>query len=1048
MDNDSIPAVADADPVTEAVTADADDRLLASPVMTPLPPAELDNELFIENPAWEPSPPSPLTQRLINQFGDIKFKRHARSLSHSVVEGNRQNRQRAISTSTNFTTGSHSQRMQELLAFHQVLEQPARPVVGTSRAAKVKPTQLENLQLSLEMILEHRKIMSPSSPSFATRTPSIELRSPLAKLSLPPTPATPSRAGADVIDAYYTQEPDLEESKAELTPAPQADDDTTSTIMENSPISSDSEDDQADLEMLDQMAIAALAAAQRTREHAVTIAMRGVGVSDAEVAAAAIASWQGPSDDAGVPFPSLGRGSLHRHGSTRGTEDARGNPSPVPSHASLSRLSMSLASLSNPRASPTPIASAAPTNPLQSLDKMSTDVHGLVTELTSLEHRLQEEIRAATAQSQPNSALLHAMGLGEYAGQKVLSPGGATESYPSLSRSSNFSADDDADSIFDVTPRNPQLSRTRSNGRSKASRVMGMNEKEEANLHRRSMFPGFTVPALPIDPKPKRSTLIGLPSTPQAPRGQGVAARLQNDSDSDDSILPASMSKKKRPVSTIKALKMMGVREGDLPKSPKSFRPQSMMNPGTSPSSEPSFNSLKSPPANAMSPKAMKVMGLNLRNQAAAAPAAEEKTGGFAMGRRRSVSRNTPSPTNAFAPMQFPSQSSANPPAPVPLSMSRTNSGLSFGSLRGMNLGPRRPSQSTLHSQDDVDYLTDHDPAEDDLAELEDELVNGNDRDSRRSSRRKSTDRRRSKSVVNGNKAFRLMGIDPAASAEPAGATVPPVPSFGRRGSNASIENEADKGSRRRSRSRTRNSRASLALSAEGSGPDSMPRAAPKSGLPTLGALLSDPAARPTIQGYLQKHNAGKMFRQWKKRYFVLAPARAKLYYFESSDPAEVAVGIIPMDIRTDVASARSAQFKGKPVIQISGHVKASGSEEMVHKLWHLMADDEGSKGAWMKELVTAIMGAKPGSLNTSFGGTEFIPTLTRNNVPFGTDEPSTGARRPSLGYLNLGSFGLGASSATNDQAMAGGYLDFKPPSASFKFDGLGASQETLYHAH
>ncbi|KAI8837525.1 hypothetical protein BC829DRAFT_44637 [Chytridium lagenaria] len=128
--------------------------------------------------------------------------------------------------------------------------------------------------------------------------------------------------------------------------------------------------------------------------------------------------------------------------------------------------------------------------------------------------------------------------------------------------------------------------RTKS-GHAKAVRMMGMSEKEEANLFRRSVMPGTTVPSdQPIEsPTDRRQTLSGLP--------QNFQPILGNDSDSDDSILPASLSrKKKRPVSTIKALRMMGLNESDHPQ--RSFRPMSMMTP---PSSD-----------GFQSPKALKIM--------------------------------------------------------------------------------------------------------------------------------------------------------------------------------------------------------------------------------------------------------------------------------------------------------------------------------------------------------------------------------------------------------------------------------------------------------
>ncbi|KAJ3220415.1 hypothetical protein HDU67_000082 [Dinochytrium kinnereticum] len=1006
-----------------------------SPPITLEPPEELDYENFVENPIWTPETRKveqlqrSSTTRSADNFTSGKvLTRPVRSLSHSVMEV--RTRQRAISSSSTASTMSQMQRRNELLAFHQILEQPPSPIVGRERALKIKPSQLENLQLSLELILEHRRAMTPTTPSPVLRA---------AAWSVAVSSSTPKTEAMqdDVLDDYYFMDDSADMSTSTSSEMSFVD---TGMKFYQRFVTSDSEDDHSDMELLDQMAVAALAAAQRAREHGVTLAMRNLGISDADVAAAAIASWHG--DDASSLHSLSMADTSQRHRFSRNAHD-RNSSSPVPSQSSLSRLSVSLASLSIPRTSPIPSSvgygSSVP-ELMSRLDVFAVEMEGIITELNAMQDQLEKEIRNEEHRALANDTrLFQAMGLdgsdgsagshspfGFYANDMTSEDG----SWESRASPKPMNIDNDTDSIFELSPR---MTRSKS-GKSKAVRMMGISEKEEANLMRRSILPSGETAVManaePHNSSSRRQTILTAP---------GPLRNVINESDSDDSILPASIQRKKRPVSTMKALKMMGINDGEAPKSQMAFRPISMLNPmsphGSVVSENSSLASLKSPPSSLASPKALKLMGLSTTPKLQIAPDAP-------MGRRRSIARATPSPTNSFSSSSFAQSAGANP---VPLA--RTGSIVSFGSLRG-GFG-RRPSQATItttttQSHEEIDYFTDHDPNEDEMAFLEDDSGKGRDKEGIR----------RSKSTT--SKAYKLMGIDPTTQEN-----VPTMPQLDRRRSSTPSEDDIDALQNRNSRRRSRSRMSRIGARNPSVPPPSTSSDTTKPAI-TVASLFQDTLNPPSMQGYLQKHNPGKMFRAWKRRFFVLVPSKSRLFYFASAEPGELAVGVIPMDLRTDVASARNAQFKGKPVIQITGQMTGQlsqgASADRGEKFWYLLADDEAAKGAWMNALVEVIMAAKPGSINTSFGGMPFVPATSRNpNLPPGTDgitSSITSGRRPSLGLLNIGAFGMTGNTSN-------GLLDIHLPSpistqkalppiandhAGFEFkDSIGGSQDTLY---
>ncbi|KAJ3100531.1 hypothetical protein HDU97_002167 [Phlyctochytrium planicorne] len=879
-----------------------------SPVFSKHFPEDMTYDDFVVNPLWTATlASSTLPAKKPERTASMTTGTRTRSTSQSTHASVR-TRKRGHSTSS--TASSYAEKVQGLLAFHTVLEQqPPQTVVGRDRFLKAKPSQLESLQMSLELVLEHRK----SKMSLNSKVKGGD---------------SVSEGESDVLDDYYMQDESLSEEKVE-------EEQEVLTADDSSIMSSDS-DDASDMMALDQIAAATLAAAQRTRENAVAMAFRGVGVKDSDVAAAAIASWGGPRKlTEKSSMASLSSIPSISNNTRRGLAD-RGSASPAPSNSSLSRLSVSLASLSVARGSPSPIPTgqSAVTELMTRLDTFAADMNAMIVELNNIQAMMQDENAANDRlSSAASSQALRNIEM-EIFGEDVF-PESSPSTIPIPGRISPD--DDDNDSIFEMTPKSPR--RKSKSGLGKAARMMGMSYREEADMVRMSM----------LMPTEKRNTLQLSPAA-------------ENDSDSDDSILPSSMKKSKRPVSTMKAWKIMGVDGSDQGKTNRSFRPMSVLNPNVNEQTSPATTSQK----------ALKLLGQ---------PASRLQIPQDSSARRKSISRATPSPTNSFSTASFASPNPTNASA-LNLAQARKNSVISLGSLRN-----RRPSQATIATSNSSNSLEDIDVVLDDGSVDE------------RDSRRGSTSHRRSKSV--NAKAYKIMGM-----AEPADGAVPGPFAFRRRSSTPSSEDVPEHASRPRSNRMSRIGKRA---------PSVPPKDSVNSDPNTLGRILQDRANPPAHQGFLQKYSQSKLFKSWKKKYFVLLPTQGKLVYFDSNGSDDTVEGVIPVDLRTDVASARNQQFKGKQVIQIS----ANG------EFWYLLAEDEGVKGVWMKALVETLMSVKPGSLSVSSGLGSVPSEAGKSGMPIS-------GRRPSLGLLNLSSFGSSnGNTPSPGRAMVSEPMSYEPSTQS-----------------
>ncbi|KAJ3159033.1 hypothetical protein HK101_001152 [Irineochytrium annulatum] len=752
-----------------------------------------------------------------------------------------------------------------------------------------------------------------------------------------------------------------------------------------------SDDDEAQFAALDQIAASTLAAAARVRDHAISSTMRELGD-----AADSGKSKPKPTPKAISTLAGLDSILASAAAMAAGVDvDSPLGTANTERSSMMVDLAMLVADVANPRAS---IISV--NRMLAQLDNCIVAMDATAEDLDYLEAELRQGHYAEDQQPvarPPSSASILS------SSAPSLRPSSLRQQQVSLTnpppRKESLREDSDNDSIFDVSPAAAAARRRSTTGRSKAMRVMGVTPTEEANIMRRlsigsiSSRPPSIHGSMAADGEPP---LPDLPATIAQHLQQPAVASAQDGSDSDDSILP----KQRRPrgLSTSKALKMMGVEQEDL----------------------------MSPPP--MSPHASSLNSMGLRNgngpersHSGSSPNASKGLGGGLFKMRGFARPGSIVPSHSMPNFATIDRDPA-PPGP-------THDEPKF-KRRSFRAAPPVHSHNDVatSSYPPLGSDADVDDTDDDYSRSGSLKIRRSKSLSNAKALRVMGMDPTSAAVLSpppssaDAKALRVMGLDtslgvispsmstgrlhqepppPATPISPvtpnpfggqsafnfpftAGANAPPIPTAaGTNNRNSRLSNSVSSPdlqaltlrppsmARRKSVTPSEDS-SHPSLAASGRRRSSAASLGRRNSLvaglvdQTVSSLLNTPPTHDIVSGHLFKHTPQNVFRPWKRRFFILSPSHRKLFYFRSDSPEEMPMGFIPVNLRTDVASARAAVYKGKHVIQITGEATSKEGEN-VQRAWYLMAEEEADKRMWMQGLVKTVMNFRPTNNTEAF---------------------------------------------------------------------------------